>query len=280
MSVTTAIRSTYALPATDRERQRLMTQAEMVRPITRRLFVDAGIGPGMRILDLGCGVGDVSLLLADLVGPTGEVVGVDRDPRSLEVARNRAGGSPQVSFIEQDLADLAFEGTFDACVGRYILMHLPEPIAAIRMAARSVRPGGIIAFQDSDLSRVEPMVFPETPLVMRCAEALDRVSLLAGVERHMGYRYRPLFLAAGLSEPELRMDTMLGGGPDFAGYHVFAETFRSLLPVMERFGVATAAEFEIDTLAERIRDEIVANDAVMSFPPQAVAWTRTAQGPS
>ena len=248
----------------------------MVRPITHRLFVDAGICPGMRVLDLGCGVGDVSLLLADLVGPTGEVVGVDRDARSLEVARNRTAGTSHVSFIEADLADLAFEGEFDACVGRYILMHLPDPVPAIRMAARSVRPGGIVAFQDSDLTRVEPTVFPETPLVRRCGEALDRVSHLAGVERHMGYRYRSFFIAAGLPEPELRMDTLLGGGPDFPGYHVFAETFRSLLPMMERFGVATAAEFEIDTLADRIRDEVVANDAVMSFPPQAGAWVRTA----
>ena len=216
MSVTTASRSTYALPSTDRERQRLMTQAAMVNPLTHRLFADAGIGPGMRVLDLGCGVGDVSLLLADLVGPTGEVVGIDRDPRNLVVARSRTAGSPHVSFIEGDLADLAFEGDFDACVGRYILMHLPDPVAAIRLAARSVRPGGIVAFQDSDLSRVEPTVFPETPLVRRCADALDRATGLAGVERHMAYRYRSYFIAAGLPEPDLRMDTLLGGGPDFA----------------------------------------------------------------
>jgi ubiquinone/menaquinone biosynthesis C-methylase UbiE len=251
-----------------------MNQAAMMHPITHRLFVDAGIGPGMRVLDLGCGVGDVSLLLADLVGPTGEVVGVDRDARSLELARGRAGGASHVSFVEADLADLAFEREFDACVGRYILMHLPDPIPTIRMAARSVRPGGIVAFQDSDLTRVEPTAWPETPLVRRCAEALDRATVLSGIERHMAYRYRSFFIAAELPEPELRMDTLLGGGPNFPGYHVFAETFRSLLPMMERFGVATAAEFEIDTLADRIRDEIVANDAVLSFPPQATAWAR------
>ena len=274
MSATTASQSTYALPSTDRERRRLISQAALIHPITHRLFVDAGISSGMRVLDLGCGVGDVSLLLADLVGSTGEVVGVDRDARSLEVARNRTAGTAHVSFIEAELANLPFEGEFDACVGRYILMHLPDPIATIRMAARSVRPDGIVAFQDSDLSRVEPTVWPETPLVRRCAVALDQASGLAGVERHIGYRYRSFFIAAGLPAPDLRMETLLGGGPDFAGYHVFAETLRSLLPMLERFGIATAAEFEIDTLAERIRDEVVTNDAVLSFPPQAMAWTR------
>ena len=95
----------------------------------------------------------------------------------------------------------------------------------------------------------------------------------------MGYRYRSFFMAAELPEPELRMDTLLGGGPNFPGYHVFAETFRSLLPVMEHFGVATAAEFDIETLAERMRDEVVANDGVFAYTPMAGAWTRTAQDP-
>lgn len=279
MSVTTATRPTYALGDTDRERRRLMSQADMVRPFTRRLFVDAGIGLGMRVLDLGCGVGDVSLLLADLVGPTGEVVGVDRDTRSLEAARSRAEETAHISFIESELEDLEFNGTFDACVGRFILQHLSDPIAAICIAARSVRPGGILAFQDTDLSRPAPTTYPESPLALRCADALDRVARLVGIERYIGYRYRSFFLAAGLAEPELRMEAVFGGGPDFPGYHVFAETFRSLLPVMERFGVATAADFDIDTLADRLRDEVVANDGVFAYAPLAAAWTRTATIP-
>ncbi len=279
MSLTTGSRSTYALPATDRERQRLTSQADMVRPFTQRLLVDAGITTGMRVLDLGCGVGDVSLILAELVGPDGEVVGVDRDTRSLEVARSRTEGNSHISFVEGSLEDLTFEGAFDACVGRHILMHLPDPIAAIQKAARSVRPGGIVAFQDTDLTWPTPTVWPESPLAVRLADAIDRVVPLTGIERHMGYRYRSFFLAAGLGEPELRMDAVLGGGPDFPGYHVFAETVRSLLPVMEQFEVATAAEFDIETLAERLRDEVVANDGVFAYTPMAGAWTRTAQDP-
>ena len=69
--------------STDAEHERLIRQAQWVNPHTERCFREAGIGPGYRVLDLGSGVGDVALLLAQLVGPTGEVIGVERDPRSI-----------------------------------------------------------------------------------------------------------------------------------------------------------------------------------------------------
>jgi ubiquinone/menaquinone biosynthesis C-methylase UbiE len=87
---------------------------------TERLLVTAGLAPGMRVLDLGCGTGDVSLLAAKLVGPAGAVVGVDRDPRAIEEARRRAPG-PNISFLEApiDRIDLPAE-SFDAIVARRV----------------------------------------------------------------------------------------------------------------------------------------------------------------
>ena len=70
--------SGYALCSTDQEHERLIWQAERVAPFTERLFREAGIGPGQRVLDLGSGVGDVAMMVARLVGPTGEVVGIER----------------------------------------------------------------------------------------------------------------------------------------------------------------------------------------------------------
>src|SRR6266516_4385651 len=88
--MTTIRRSTdYALGYTDAEHERLIRQAARVAPITERLFREAGIGPGQRILDLGSGVGDVAMLAARLVGRSGEVVGVERDTRSIARARAR-----------------------------------------------------------------------------------------------------------------------------------------------------------------------------------------------
>src|SRR5579863_2368517 len=92
----------YSLGSTDAEHERLIWQASRLAPLTERLFREAGIGPGQRVLDLGSGVGDVAMLVARLVGPSGEVVGIERDPRSIARARVRVAeaGLHNVSFIQ------------------------------------------------------------------------------------------------------------------------------------------------------------------------------------
>ena len=88
--MTTSHRSAdYPLGNTDAEHERLIRQAARIAPITERFFREAGIGLGQRVLDLGSGVGDVAMLAARLVGPSGEVVGIERDPKSIAKARAR-----------------------------------------------------------------------------------------------------------------------------------------------------------------------------------------------
>src|SRR4030095_3540018 len=79
----------YPLGNTDAEHERLIRQAERVAPTTERFFREAGIGRGQRVLDIGSGVGGVAMLAARLVGPSGEVVGIERDPKSIAKARAR-----------------------------------------------------------------------------------------------------------------------------------------------------------------------------------------------
>src|SRR4029077_2636650 len=106
----------YPLGNTDAEYERLIRQAARVAPITERFFREAGIGLGQRVLDLGSGVGDVAMLVARLVGPSGEVVAIERDPRSIAKARARVteAGLQNVSFTESDVGEIRDGKPFDA----------------------------------------------------------------------------------------------------------------------------------------------------------------------
>ncbi len=94
---------------------RLKIQGRALAPATRMILAEAGIRPGMRVLDLGCGAGDAAFVAAGLVGPDGSVVGVDRSPDALARARLRAGqrGLGQVRFVEGDVNDPGPGGPFD-----------------------------------------------------------------------------------------------------------------------------------------------------------------------
>ncbi len=140
----------YVLGNTDAEHERLIRQAARIAALTERFVREAGLGPGQRVLDLGSGVGDVALLAGKLVGPSGEVVGVERDTRTIARARARAAeaGHHHVSFIQSDVAQISSNKPFDAVVGRFILQFLPDPVGVLRSVSQLLRPGGAVAFQE------------------------------------------------------------------------------------------------------------------------------------
>jgi ubiquinone/menaquinone biosynthesis C-methylase UbiE len=266
----------YIVASSATEQQRLLAQAERLAPLTRRLFRDAGIAPGMRVLDLGCGLGDVSLLVAALVGPHGAVVGVDRDTSSLAVARARAAeqGLAMVTFVEGDVHDLGVltaGPAFDALVGRAILGHVADRAAVLRAAAALVRPGGVIAFQEADITLAELTVARSQ------SELLRRVLGWFAVGHPRFGKPLPCamlelpeaFRAAGLPTPQLRSTTELGVGAEAYLLPQLVGILRGLLPTYERLGVVTAAAAEIETLEARLRAEVAAVD------PEAVlaAWS-------
>jgi len=94
-----------------REIERLKAQAQLIDPITRRFFQEAGLAPGMRVLDVGSGAGDVAFLAANIVGVSGQVVGVDRVPAALEVARERSAAKSltNVTFASGDPTAMVFD---------------------------------------------------------------------------------------------------------------------------------------------------------------------------
>lgn len=279
---------TYILGRSDRETRRLILQHQVFAPLTRRFFEAAGIGLGMKVLDVGSGAGDVAMLAADLVGPRGRVVGVDMNAEILETARARtqAMGFTNVTFIPGDVNEIALESYFDAVVGRWVLMHVPDPVALLRTLTARLKPGGIVAFHENDFT-YPPTTFPVTPLseelktwaippVSDEMRSWANTSRTPGPEAQMGTKLYRTYLEAGLPGPQLMLEAAIGGGPDWPGYELLAETIRSLLPMLQRVAGIDPEKVGVDTLAERLRTAVTERKGVHMMPMMIGAWSRKA----
>jgi SAM-dependent methyltransferase len=264
----------YILGHAPGELDRLIEQARFLGDLTEEVLRRAGVGPGMTVLDLGSGTGDVSFLAARLVGPTGTVLGVDRSPEAVATAQGRAreAGLTNVTFTVADLADLD-PAPVDALVGRLVLMYLDDPAAVLRRLLAGVRPGGVVAFQEMDMGAVTWE--GDLPLFATTGDRIVQTFARAGIDHRTGLKLARIYRRAGLPAPQTLQGARAESGPDSPIYAWMAQTARTLLPLMERTGVATAADVGVDTLAVRLREEIVAADATVVPPPLIGAWTRT-----
>jgi ubiquinone/menaquinone biosynthesis C-methylase UbiE len=263
----------YALGYTTSEHDRLIRQAKRINPILERLFREAGIGPGQRVLDLGAGVGDVSMLVARLVGPTGEVVGIERDASSIAVARVRVAeaGFRNVSFTQTDASQIAADKLFDAAVGRFILMFIPDPAAVLRSLATLLKPGGVLAFQEPAWQAFLALAAP-LPLWSKVVSLVHEVFGRAGVHLEMGPDLYRIYQEIGLGAPSAFLEVPVGSRPEFT--RLVPDTLQSMRPLAEQCGISLDAVGDFATLADRVQAEIMAARAMVSFVPLVGAWVR------
>jgi SAM-dependent methyltransferase len=265
----------YVMGRSEEESRRLAQEGDLFKHSTRLLFEEAGIGPGMTILDLGCGSGDVALLTAELVGPTGRVVGVDKNSAALETARQRAEAAhaPQITFIAADIRDLELDLMFDAIVGRFVLMYLADPVATLRGVSHSLRSNAVAAFYEGN---IPPGVasFPVSPLHQFVGHCMSEAFAGGRVALTMGWRLHQVLLDAGFTAPQLRSEALIGGEDKwmdvFASYA--ANTLRSLVPMILEYGIATEEEIDIDTFEQRYREEVLRERSVVQWWPVVGAW--------
>lgn len=274
MNEATTADNPYLFGHSEEETQRLQKQSRLFNPATRRLIVEAGVRAGMTVLDVGSGAGDVALLLAEAVGPGGTVLGVDRNPQILEVARARvrAAGLANVTFVAGDIRAVALDRQFDAVVGRCVLFFLPDPAAVLRALVQRLRRGGIVAFQEPGNAAHPPASLPSAPLLDEMWRWIMALYRRAGMDEHTGLRLYRYFREVGLPDPQMHLDAAVGGGSDWAGYDYMASLVRTLLPSFVEHGIATAEEVGIETFAERLREQVVGQQGVASTWSFVTAW--------
>src|SRR5215813_6163170 len=221
--------ASYVMGHNDRERRRLMLQASLLNPFTEQLFRRAGISSGMNVVDLGCGVGDVSILAARFVGPHGSVTSVDFDNAALEILKTRAAteGIQNIECVQANVEEWKPPRKVDAVVGRHILIHTTDPRAVLRNCGPMLHPRGLAVFHEYDFSIVH-RGWPPTPLCDRVMEVFDR--FFARTKRsNMGARLWNLLMEAGFDRPDCRAEYPMSGGSDSFYYEWIVEYIRSIL---------------------------------------------------
>ena len=264
----------YILGRTHKEHDRLNRQGRLISKITRHFLEEMGLRPGMKVLDVGTGVGDVALLAARMVGPGGHVVGIDLDEPALKRAGHRAAAEElrSVDFHQCDLSDYRSNDLFDAVIGRCVLLHQHDPAKALASAARHARSGGIVAFQEPWFS--QGFSFPKLALFNQLIGWLHRMVRETGLDADMGLRLPALFATAGLPMPKLSFEVIVDCDANSEIFPFVADTVRSLLPRLEQLGITTSAQLNIDTLVERLRREQTELGSIVGVMPLMGAWCR------
>ena len=266
--------ATYTLGRTSHETNRLIEQSRIYGESTRRLCKRAGISKGMRVLEIGSGAGDVALMLAELVGPTGQIVGVDVNAEILDTARQRAteAGIQNVEFIASDARSLVFSEKFDAIAGRFVLMYMAEPREAFTKLITHLKPGGIAAFQEPEYTLYPALLHPDTPLMNQLITWIVDVFEHSEAHLNMGIGLYQTFVDAGLPPPTMHLESPIGAAKTWAGYRYMATIFQSLLPLLEKYELATAEQVDVDTLAARIRQEVITSKRPFFLPLHVTAY--------
>jgi ubiquinone/menaquinone biosynthesis C-methylase UbiE len=186
-------------------RERLRILSRVMRPTSLALLERAGLGPGMKVLEIGSGGGDLAFDIARIVAPGGRVLGTDIDPTKLDLATREAA--------ELHLANIAFEpgnimerppaGNFDFIHARFVLTHLTDPARALEHIRAALSPGGIVVLEDIDFSGY--FCYPDCAALWRYVHLYTETTRRRGVDANIGPRLPSLLAAAGFENIQVNI---------------------------------------------------------------------------
>jgi SAM-dependent methyltransferase len=261
--------TTYVLRGGTAGAERLRVLGRVLWPTTEALLRRVGVAAGMRCLDVGCGIGAVALELARLVGPAGQVLGIDLDGQALGLAAEQAERERlPVLFRAGSALDLTEELSCDLAYARFLLSHLAEPERAVLGLARAARPGGVVVVEDTDFAG--HFCYPACPAFDRYVALYREAVRRKGGDACLGPRLAELLENAGLGGVEVQVVS-----PAFRtgeGKRLAALTLEHIRETLRAEGLASSEEVDV-TVAELGR---FASDprTIVSLPRLFQVWGR------
>jgi ubiquinone/menaquinone biosynthesis C-methylase UbiE len=238
-------RDDYVLGHSAAEHERLRQQAAVIAPATRRLLHALNLRPGSRCLDIGCGPGETMRLMGELVGPSGEVTGLDRDRNAGHeaIARLAATGTTRYRFIEANVEAIERinEPPFDLVFARLALLFTRDPVAVLRKMYAWTKPGGCIAIQDYHVRTMD--LYPQFAAFRELMRVIFETCERSGQDMEFAVKLPAYFVEAGIGIPD-GTDTHL----PMTDYEPFMAMYlalcRSLLPKAIAFGITSEARIQ------------------------------------
>jgi 2-polyprenyl-3-methyl-5-hydroxy-6-metoxy-1,4-benzoquinol methylase len=259
--------TTYAIRGGEEGTRRLDLLSRVVGPTTESFLDAAGIAAGMSCLDAGSGAGHVSRSLARRVGPSGRVVGLERDPVKLAAARSETEreGLRNLEYREADVTTWSEPEAYDVVYGRFIVSHLRDRPAFVRRLWQSLRAPGTLILEDIDFSGA--FCYPADPAYARYCELYVQVIDRRGGDANVGPRLYGLCLAAGFAELDVQVVQ-----PTHCGTCQEKE-----LSLSTMVNIADAVVAEKLAGAEEVRETIARLTALTTDPGSIVACPRIFQ---
>lgn len=226
---------------------------------------------GMRILDVGCGPGSITLDLAKRVGPAGSVVGIDSAETAVASAQDaaRKRGDSRTVFETGDVYALAYDdASFDVAHAHQVLQHVSDPVAALREMARVVRHGGLVAARDADYATMA--WYPRLPALDRWLDLYERLARANGGEPDAARHLRAWANAAGLVDATFSTSTWLYATPELTAWwgRSWAERATSSAFAQQALAGGHASQAELDAI----------RDGWLEFAAHPDAWFSMVHG--
>jgi len=258
----------YAIRGGNEGKERLDVLARVLLPTTTQLVERVGLTNGMKCLDVGCGGGHVTILMAGIVGPEGRVIGTDTDAEILALAREdaKAAKITNVDFQQQNACACLWHNEFDVAYARFLVSHLDEPENCLAAMAEACLPGGTIVIEDTDFAG--SFCYPACTAYERYKELYQELVQRRGGDSNIGPKLPGMLRRAGINDIELNVIQpahMHGEGKLMAPL-----TMSRISDALTTEGLAT--EIEAQQILTELNDVAADSETMISLPRIFQVW--------